>query len=78
MVRTKIVSKILKLLCPLFSEKIYFAFLLFSSLLTVSIVKNSNFLAEICFIFLNIPPGQERISISKFDLSEKTRNVVIK
>ena len=43
------ISKSLKMLWPRFSEKFYFPFM---SLLRVPTFKNSNFVAEISFIFL--------------------------
>ena len=59
------VSKILKILCPSLP----------------AIIKNSDFLAGIFFIFLKKKTSwtkRESLSIPNFDLSEKIRKVVIK
>ena len=54
-------------------------FLLFMSLLTDPVVKNSHIEAGISFMFLkNVQNKLERLSIPSFDLSEKIGNAVSK
>ena len=54
-------------------------FLLFMSLLTVPVVKNSHIEAGISFMLLkNVQNKLERLSIPSLDLSEKSRNAVSK